>query len=49
MQYDDESLHKYGERSDKLCESLNKQLIKYRGSVKLLHTSKCVELSERKP
>ena len=49
MQCDNESVQKYGERSDKLCEPLSKSLTKYRNSVKLLHRNKCVELSERKP
>ena len=50
LQCDDESLQKCGEQSYKLCEfPLSKQLIKYRDSVELLHRSKCVELSDRKP
>ena len=37
-----------GSRVTSCADPLSKQLIKYRGSVKLLYKNKCVELSKRK-
>ena len=46
MQYDDESLQKYGEGSDKLCQPLKQAVDQIQ---RFLHRTNSVELSERKP